>query len=529
MTILYILIFILVLAIVVCFHEFGHYIFAKKAGILVNEFAFGMGPKLLTKKKGETYWSIRALPIGGFCAMSGEEQTDSVIKEGDEIRIQLENDTITKIIVNKDIPEYQNYQSIVVEKLDLLGANMSPLYINEYEVKRDAIVVLSKNDEVQVAPEERNYFSKTVLQRFLVCFGGPLNNILLALFVFLILGFISGVPNGKSNELGDVSKGSPAELAGLQKGDRITKIGEYDITEFNQIHNAIYSTNSRKFEITYIRNGETNTTSVIAQYFFQDFGFSSLDNDESDKVIIATRGDSALGGQTSSKAYKDGGLENGDEIISITYNGKEYQINSWDELLKLSLKTIDGGTIYIKYKRNGEPGNTSYEVYSDELLLSQGYESAYKQIGISSTTTFNFFGCFLNGLKYLWNSAMIIFSTLGLLLFSKEVGLKDMGSFLTILDQTASYASAGFTSLLYWVGLLSINLGIVNLLPIPALDGGRILFLIIEKITGKKVNSKVETILINVAFWLLLALIAYITLNDVIRMVGKFKVISMFL
>ena len=73
MVVVYILIFILVLGLVICFHELGHYFWAKKYGILVNEFAFGMGPKLFSKKKGETYWSIRAFPIGGFCAMSGEE------------------------------------------------------------------------------------------------------------------------------------------------------------------------------------------------------------------------------------------------------------------------------------------------------------------------------------------------------------------------------------------------------------------------------------------------------------------------
>ena len=98
-----------------------------------------------------------------------------------------------------------------------------------------------------------------------------------------------------------------------------------------------------------------------------------------------------------------------------------------------------------------------------------------------------------------------------------------MGGFITILNQTASYASGGLVSLLYFVGLLSVNLGIVNLLPIPALDGGRILFLLIEGITRKKINPRVETIIENIVFWLLMALIVYILFQDVFRLFIQLK------
>ena len=103
MIVVYILIFILVLGLVVCFHELGHYFWAKKFGILVNEFAFGMGPKIVSKKKGETYWSIRAFPVGGFCAMSGEEVGDPLLKEGDQVKLVLdENNKVSKVFYFKD-------------------------------------------------------------------------------------------------------------------------------------------------------------------------------------------------------------------------------------------------------------------------------------------------------------------------------------------------------------------------------------------------------------------------------------------
>ena len=134
MIVLYILLFILILAIVVGFHEYGHYFFAKRAGILVTEFAFGMGPKLVSKKKGETYWSIRAIPIGGFCAMSGEEEDGTeLVKVGDEVKLVLdESGKVSKIIMKTDNPDYSDLETVTVESIELFGKDMSPLTLQRH-------------------------------------------------------------------------------------------------------------------------------------------------------------------------------------------------------------------------------------------------------------------------------------------------------------------------------------------------------------------------------------------------------------
>lgn len=531
MIVLYILLFILILGIVVGFHEFGHYFFAKKAGILVTEFAFGMGPKLFSKKKGETYWSIRMLPIGGFCAMSGEDREEPFLKVGDNCKLVIGSDNkVEKIVLNAENPVYSNLETVKVEKIDLFGSNMSPLYINEYEVKRDALYVFNEKEQVQIAPEERNFYTKTVWQRFLVTFGGPFNNILLALFVFLLLAFIEGVPNTESSKIGSISKDSPAEISGLKKGDTIIKIGDFDIDNYLDISSAILNTKSREFNVSLLRNNEEITIPVFAQYYLQNMGIvSKKDAQNKNQIIIICETDAALGGTNKTKAFQDGGLRNNDELTYISYNDAEYtKITSWDQLFELASE-MDGGYVQFKYNRivdgvlkeNEESGK--FQVYSKELLSSQGYSVAVKQLGITASTRFDFFTSIGNGFKYLWKSATIIFSTLKLLFTSKEVGINDMGGFITILNQTANYAAGGITSILYWLGLLSINLGIVNLLPIPALDGGRILFLIIEGITGKKLPAKVENIIINVVFWLLLAFIGYVLLQDVIRLIIQLR------
>lgn len=528
MVFVYILLFILILFVVVCFHEFGHYFFAKKAGILVNEFAFGMGPKLLSKKYGETVWSLRAFPLGGFCAMSGEEATNPIVNIEDKVRIALNsNNKVYMIIKDIDDPNYKDLELITIEKIDLFGAKMSPLFINDYEVERNCIIKVEK-DEVQIAPEERNYFAKSVWQRFLVCFGGPLNNIILAFIVFLILGFLVGVVDSGSNIIGEVSSNSPAEIYGLKKGDKIIKIGDFEVNNWTDIGNAISATNSREISIKVLRDGESETYNVYAQYFFQNLGFSSSLDGDKEVVSIICESEAALGGTNKTKAFQEGGLRNGDIIVGMSYGGRDYPEEgvdlTWDYLYNFALNTVDGGNIKFYYLRDGVRGESNtYSVYSDSLLESQGYLAAYKQIGIQGTISRAFFPCVLSGLNRFKDSALVIFRTLGLLLTSKEVGVKDMGGFITILNQTANYASSGFANLLYWVGLLSINLGIVNLLPIPALDGGRIVFLLFEGITGKKINPKVETIIINVVFWLLMALIGYILIQDVLRLIIQLR------
>ena len=363
MIVVYILLFILVLGIVVCIHEFGHFYFAKKAGILVNEFAFGMGPKLLSKKKGETYWSIRALPIGGFCAMSGEEVTDPLVKVGDEVKLVIENDIVTKIVLKTSNPDYSDLPVTKIEKLDLFGKDMSPLYINEYEVSRTCTIIISNKEEVQVAPEERNFFSKKVFERLLVVIGGPLNNILLSIFVFLIIGFISGGADTKTTNIGSVSTNSPAEVAGLKENDKIIKIGEYDINTYDEIGDAILNTRSRSVNIKVLRDEEELSFDVWANYYIQNLGFTSASNTD-DKVIVLTEVESASGGTNKMLSYGDGkkeGLRNGDEVLSILYKKDkksetytEFIITSWEDVMDVAKNEIDGGYASIKFRRTIE-------------------------------------------------------------------------------------------------------------------------------------------------------------------------------
>ena len=122
--ILGIIVFILVMGILVMVHEAGHFLVAKKAGILCHEFSLGMGPLIYQKKKGETLYSIRLFPIGGYVSMAGEEIEDNILKGIKKIKLVIdEQNKVEKIIVNLDNPNYANLSSVEVKDYDLIGTS----------------------------------------------------------------------------------------------------------------------------------------------------------------------------------------------------------------------------------------------------------------------------------------------------------------------------------------------------------------------------------------------------------------------
>ena len=160
------------------------------------------------------------------------------------------------------------------------------------------------------------------------------------------------------------------------------------------------------------------------------------------------------------------------------------------------------------------------EPYTDELLESQNVTKIVHLIGVSSTKHFDFFPCIGQAFKMFWTDFTVIFRTLKLLIAPsdvRQVGVSNLSGVVGIFGQIKSYVNAGIIPLLAFAAMLSVNLGIVNLLPIPALDGGKILFVIIEAITKKRVPKNVEAIINGIFMILLLGLMIFVTVNDIMR------------
>jgi regulator of sigma E protease len=520
MFIIDIIVFILVLGVIILIHEAGHFYFAKKAGILCHEFAIGMGPALYQKRKGETIYSIRSIPIGGFVSMAGESISDALIRKEQVIGIRLNTQGhVSDIILSDEIPSDLKG---IVKSFDLYGKDFNPLFITldingsliEYSVTRDAIYRLSEKKEMWITPAEKSFESKTLIERFLVIFGGPLMNFILALFLFFIVGFFMTKPNLDDNTVSEVGQNSPAELLGIESGDQITMINGAPINAWSDISLAMKDLNSMIITVTYEKEGVVNTESTVPVVIIQTIGISNVNPDgtrESEDAIIG----SAFG-----RAASDGQLESGDLITSIHFNETNHIVTSWTDIIDLMTSSDATGTIIIGYTRDGIVGSATYDIISKRALEKLGYQDIIFQIGVTPTSSFDLGYTLTYPFRAFYSNTSQVFQTIGLLFDRGEnLGVGDLSGPVGIFTLVSSTTSQGLIAILGFTAFLSINIGLLNLMPIPALDGGRLVFLGIEAITKKPLNRKLENTINNVMFFLLLGLFVFVTYNDIFRLI----------
>lgn len=527
------IVFLIVLMIIVLIHEGGHFLVAKKSGILCHEFSIGMGPLIVQKKKGETMFSIRAIPIGGYVAMAGEEVENDILKGIKKVKVVLDsNNVITTLITSLDNPKYKDLQEYELVKYDLVGTKEAlpdELYmelkdeegnINHYTVARNAMANLVKNEEIQIAPYDRAFTNKPLFKRFLSVFAGPFMNFVLALIVFFISGVIYGYADTSSTKVSSVS--GAAMEAGVKDNDIIIKIGDTTLSDWSSLGTALSDrtianmlASDGSINITYKNNenGKELVTKVYPQILIYSLEMV-LSSDKTNKVIVGDYG-SAM---TETKAYK-AGLRAGDQIIKIDNS----EVTGIDEFVKYltseNLNESKDVTFYVL--RDGkEHGPYTVNTYSSYLLDTQGIPRVKALLGVSTGTTKN-----IGKLLYMpWvevgESSLQIFKTLGL--FTKKgsgIKITDLSGPVGIFNLFTQLVQSenAFYNILHWTGLLSVNIGLINLLPLPALDGGRIAFLIYEAITKKKPNAKVENTIHNIGFILLMGLFVVIFISDIIK------------
>jgi len=520
MFIIDIIVFILVLGVIILIHEAGHFYFAKKAGILCHEFAIGMGPALYQKRKGETIYSIRSIPIGGFVSMAGESISDALIKKEQVIGIRLNTQGhISEIILSEEIPSDLKG---IVKSYDLYGKDFNPLFITldingslmEYTVTRDAIYRLSEKREMWITPAEKSFESKTLIQRFLVIFGGPMMNFILALFLFFIVGFFMTKPNLDDNTVSAVGENSPAEILGIESGDQITMINGTPIDSWSDLSEVMANLNSMIVTVRYLTDGIETTESTVPTVIIQTIGISNVNPDGTRESSSPTIG-SAFG-----RAASDGQLESGDLVNSIRFNETTHFITSWTDIIDLMTTSDATGTIEIGYTRDGLQGTATYEVISKRALEKLGYQDIIFQIGVTPTASFDLGYTLTYPFQAFYSNTSQVFQTIGLLFDrSENLGIGDLSGPVGIFTLVSSTTSQGLIAILGFTAFLSINIGLLNLMPIPALDGGRLVFLGIEAITKKPLNRKLENTINNVMFFLLLGLFVFVTYNDIFRLI----------
>ena len=500
-----IIVFIFVLGLVILIHELGHFVLAKRANMLCHEFSIGMGPILWSKRINETLYCIRAIPIGGYVMMAGEEIQDEVVKEGQTVRLVFDDfSNVEKIIIDHENEKYEQYEKVTVYNVDLRGENNEPLQLNDYTVKRDAFYVFKKR-ELQIAPIERSFESKTKMQRFLAMFAGPFMNFVLAFFIFILVNLIVGFPDMENTVVGALESDYPAAKE-LVEGDKVISIDRVNVYNWDDISNELNENpTDRLVEFVVLRDGVEETVYITPVIFFYSVGFHSKEG-----VI----NELALGEvNVETRAGKAGFLED-DVILTID----AVTMNTWSDVAASFNDNIYGDEMIVEVLRGTETVSIDITPYNHDLVLSQGLEIVDSFVGISPIYEFDFFRSFGASIDDIKASAMMIFTTLDLLFSNEQVGVGDLAGPVGIYSITSRALSAGFISFLTWTALLSVNLGVINLLPIPALDGGRLVFLGYEVITTKKPNRRVENTLHYAMYVMLMGLFIYITFNDILRL-----------
>ncbi|MFW6119598.1 MAG: M50 family metallopeptidase [Petrotogales bacterium] len=501
MTIVY---FLLILTAVILMHELGHYLFARLFGVRVLEFAIGFGPKIFSKKGKKTEFRINPIPLGGYVKMAGE---------------------------------------------------------NPYE------------ENTQEIPDKELFNKKSAWKRFLITFAGPLFSILTGFLVFSLAGAFWGFPEVNIER---VQKGTPAYEAGLRAGDRIVSANDKMIIQNQTFSEMISSGESVKLEV--LRNGEKVTMEVEPQRFPEEAYFilnnfeGNLDGEKIDSIngrtfegdfskfsenfeqnkvinIVFEDGTSVKGVINSSTVSQEryalgfyyssfkpivgkdyGSLKEGDRIIRVGH----MEIKDGVSLTMLA-QTVDLEKSQVYMQFSGDEAEFIIPGFPRDVEVVLERDGTEQKIIMYKSDLIDFIeqpNSFEAGYEY-WRPQNIVeaislgfqwatelLSTMVKIvgnLFTGQTKPSEFAGPVGMVQIVGAAAQTGLKTVFILVGFITLNLGVINLIPLPILDGGRMVLALVEMVIRRRIDPKVEGVINTIGFILLMAFILYITFIDIGR------------
>ncbi len=437
--------FLVVLGVLVTFHEFGHFIVARWAGVRVLKFSLGFGPKVLSRQIGDTEYLLSAIPLGGYVKMFGED-------------------------IGETVP-----------------------------------------------PEERQHsFShKSLWKRTLIVAAGPGFNFFLSYLIFsawLAVGAPLPIPTFAelSPTIDALRPDSPAGRAGLHVGDRITRIDEQEITTKNEIYVTVAESHGRSLAVE-VRRDHTLKTYVVTPELYDpedvEHPLYVIGIEEAAPIVTAVMPDmpAALAG-----------VREGDRILEIQGEA----IHTWAQMTRI-IKSHPNDPLATQVDREGAVVTMTI-IPEPHEVTDNGIQTTIGKIGImgsgrsviraSSPLT-----AVVQGVKATWGWSEL--TVVGIYkMLTGEISSKNIGGPIMIASASGTAAERGLPDVMFFVAILSINLGILNLLPIPVLDGGHLFFFACEAIMGRPLAERQREFTQQVGLVLLFGIMIFAFFNDIQRL-----------
>lgn len=536
--VLTIIAFLVIFSLLVLIHEAGHFWMAKRAGIKVLEFGFGYPPRIFGKKKGETLYSINAVPFGGFVRMHGEDSSNASVLKDKRSFASKSPWVRTKVLAGG---VFMNFVLAIVLLTIGFSFGIEPLLVTEQDLFNHIAqgnVVSAPGAFVSKVDDKAGTLGIKPKDQIIAIDGKPVTSVSqLDVFlkgkakkdVDLVVRAANGsekkvhVPMvGKGSYLGvdlkpftefprlyvlEVKAKSASEKAGLKPGDIILKMNSEEVyfpADFETI-----LTESEKVNFTVLRGSKVLNITVTLP--------------DAQKVVIAE--------VSENSAAAKAGFKKDDIIVSIANivvtrpesvqeilkknPGKEmeYSLIRGSKPLKIKATSGANNLLGIALSSVASFKNTEISVYRGSLLTSiveiknvrYAPWTAFKQaISESVRLTGITVAAFVNSIKSI---------------VSKFVVPAEMGGPVQIAYYTHTFVQQGFFALLRFTALLSLSLAVINILPVPALDGGRLLFVVIEVLFKKRVNAQLEALVHSIGFILLILLILLVTYSDIMKLI----------
>ena len=466
--------FLVILGIMVLVHEFGHFAVAKLCGVRVEAFSIGMGKRLFGYVHNGTDYKVCMLPLGGYVKMAGETEMEMIQTSPTETNVAAPPSVVDYITPgSKQFP-------VGVQGLDSGNFNTKPRW-----------------------------------QRMIIALAGPIANFILAIVIFTAVAHFHHETVEylqDRSEVDYVAANSEAAKIGVAPGDSIVEFDGVDQPSWQDI--LIHSGLKKNITVplAYLHNGHRVDSSILINYSGapEDFGVDEIGDTvglvprmQAGPVMVAEIPDA-----TSPAAQA--GLQKGDAIAAV--DGHQFH---GTQATSAYLKDSGGKPVTLTVQRNGTLQTLKIQ---PKLSPTQNGTPAYR-IGFAAipppvvTTRQPMDRALATGWRDFSKNSMLVFDVLGGM-FKRQVSVRNLSGPVGIAQQVGLAQQMGSWTVLQLMAGISLNLGIFNLLPMPVLDGGMILFLVIESIMRRDVNAAVKERIYQAAFVCILIFAVLVIFND---------------